>query len=104
MNTRRLLAHLTAVGQSKDHALAMLTDLLQQQRRVLGPSHPDTLDTRHELYALWATTGQTDQAREAFADLLADRNRIQGPNHPQTLRARQALQDLTHQDEEGQTG
>ena len=57
MNDRHSLADWT--GEAGDPAAArdQLAALLPIRERVLGPEHPDTLDTRHIL-AYW--TGITD--------------------------------------------
>ncbi|MGC1720598.1 MAG: NACHT domain-containing protein, partial [Isosphaeraceae bacterium] len=52
----------------------------------LGPGHPDTLTTRHNI-ASW--TGEVGEAREAlrlYRELLPDQERVLGRDHPNTLR------------------
>ncbi|MEV5540077.1 tetratricopeptide repeat protein [Saccharopolyspora shandongensis] len=57
----------------------------------LGPDHPDTLTTRHNL-AFWrGEAGDAAGAAAAFEELLADRLQVLGPDHPDTLRTRSDL-------------
>jgi len=59
--------------------------------RVLGPEHPDTLSTRHNL-AFWrGEAGDAAGAVAAFAELLPIRERVLGPEHPDTLSTRHNL-------------
>jgi tetratricopeptide (TPR) repeat protein len=71
-------------------AVAELRDLVGVQVRVLGPDHPATLATRHEL--AWAMRdhhghSKTEIERE-LRDVLAARLRVLGPDHPDTLATR----------------
>ena len=59
--------------------------------RVLGPDHPDTLITRHDLARGQADNGDTTGAVAAFRDLLPDMVRVLGPDHPDTLTTRHNL-------------
>ena len=61
----------------------------------LGPDHPDTLTTRHNI-AFW--TGEVGDAREAlrlFPELLPDRERVLGRDHPDTLTTRHNIASWT---------
>ena len=58
---------------------------------MLGPDHPDTLRTRHDI-ALWRReAGDRAGAVAAAQELLADRVRVLGPNHPDTLWTRHLI-------------
>ncbi|WP_316763139.1 FxSxx-COOH system tetratricopeptide repeat protein [Streptomyces herbicida] len=59
--------------------------------RHLGPDHPDTLITRHDLAHWQGRAGDAAGAMAAFAELLADRRRVLGDNHPHTLTTRSHL-------------
>ena len=96
----RLSEHLWAIGRS-EAALSALPELPTPADNLalwqswhsnllqrLGPGHPDTLTTRHNI-AYW--TGQAGDARgalELFTALLPDRQRVLGPGHPDTLATR----------------
>ena len=58
------------------------------RERVLGPEHPDTLVTRHELARWTGEAGDAAAARDQYAALLPLRERVSGPDHPDTLAAR----------------
>ena len=61
----------------------------------LGPDHPDTLTTRHNI-AFW--TGEVGDAREAlrlFTELLPDQERVLGRDHPDTLTTRNNIATWT---------
>ena len=105
----RLSEHLWAMGRS-EAALSALPELPTPADNLalwqswhrnllqrLGPGHPDTLTTRHNL-AYW--TGQAGDARGALelaTALLPDRQRVLGPDHPNTLTTRHNLAYWTGQ-------
>ncbi|MFI0901340.1 FxSxx-COOH system tetratricopeptide repeat protein [Streptomyces sp. NPDC020983] len=60
----------------------------------LGPDHPDTLTSRHNLASLRGHAGDAAGAAAAFAELLQDRLRVLGPDrpdHPDILASRHNL-------------
>jgi hypothetical protein len=62
---------------------------------ALGPDHPSTLTTRHNV-AVW--TGRTGEAGEALRlsrEVLDARERVLGPDHPDTLAARHEVAFFT---------
>jgi len=68
--------------------LRLLAELLLDRERVLGPDHPDTLRTRHDI-AFW--TGETGEGAEALRlskELRPDVERVLGPEHPDTRAVR----------------
>ena len=69
----------------------MFSMLLPMRERVLGPEHPLTLDTRHDLAHLTGQAGDPAGARDLFAELVPVRERVSGPEHPDTLNARANL-------------
>jgi len=109
----RLSEHLWAVGRP-DAALSELPELPtpadnlalwqswhERLLQPLGPDHPDTLATRHEI-AYWA--GESADARGAlalFTALLPDRQRVLGPDHPDTLATRSNIAAWTGQSRDG---
>lgn len=66
-------------------AAQRLTDLVHQ---ALGPDHPDTLNTRHNLAYWRAQAGDPTGAATAFEELLDDQLRVLEPDHPNTLTTR----------------
>jgi hypothetical protein len=67
------------------------TAMFDTSLRVLGPDHPDTLTTRHNLARWRGASGDPAGAAVSFADLLTDRLRVLGPDHPDTLTTRHNL-------------
>ncbi|MFE6023084.1 tetratricopeptide repeat protein [Streptomyces sp. NPDC056441] len=82
-----------SLGESGQAAAARghFQHLAAETQRCLGPDHPDTLTTRHELARWQGQAGDAAGAATAFAELLADRLRMLGPDHPHTLAARNNL-------------
>jgi hypothetical protein len=58
---------------------------------LLGPDHPHTLTTRHNLARWRGEAGDPAGAATACEQLLADCLRVLGPDHPDTLTARNNL-------------
>ena len=58
---------------------------------VLGPDHPDTLNTRSNLAGAYGDVGRFAEAIELFEQVLADQERVLGPDHPDTLATRNNL-------------
>jgi hypothetical protein len=71
--------------------------LLSIRERVLGPEHPDTLSTRHNLASWTGQAGDAAGARDQYAALLPIRERVRGPRHPDTLSTRHNLAYWTGQ-------
>jgi hypothetical protein len=72
-------------------AAAACEQLLADFLRVLGPDHPDTLATRHNLAHWRGQAGDAAGAATALEQLLADCLRVLGPDHPETLATRHSL-------------
>jgi hypothetical protein len=68
-----------------DGALAGYRDVLAAKQRVLGPDHPSTLTTRHQVAYEMAELGDHDGALAEYRDVLAAKQRVLGPDHPSTL-------------------
>ena len=59
--------------------------MLDTQRRVLGPEHPDTLLTVGTLALTLALEEHYAEAAKLYRELLDANRRVLGPNHPDTL-------------------
>jgi tetratricopeptide (TPR) repeat protein len=59
--------------------------------RVLGPDHPNTIGTRHNLASLLRDRKDYAAAEPMLIEVVADRRRTQGIEHPDSLRALHAL-------------
>ena len=68
-----------------------LTDSVTQAGCILGPDHPDTLASRHNLAGAYQAAGRLDEAIPLCERNLNDSTRILGPNHPSTLTSRNNL-------------
>jgi tetratricopeptide (TPR) repeat protein len=74
-----------------DAASATLVPAVERATRVLGPDHPDTLLSRHNLAYAYESAGRVGEAIGLFEATLADRERVLGADHPATLRSRHNL-------------
>jgi hypothetical protein len=68
-------------------ALADLADLLIDQTRVLGETHPDTLRSRHSQAQWTGESGDFSAAVALFDEAAALWTERAGPDHPEALRA-----------------
>jgi hypothetical protein len=57
----------------------------------MGPDHPHTLTTRHNLAYWRACANETSQAIAELVALVPDRERVLGPDHPHTVVSRHNL-------------
>jgi hypothetical protein len=69
--------------------------------RVLGPQHPVTLVTRHQLAKWTGEAGDPAAARDLLATLLPVFERVLGPQHPDTMTTRHALAKWTRRTDVG---
>jgi len=69
--------------------------LLPVRERVLGPEHPDTLETRFDLEFWTGTAGDAAAARDLCAALLPVYERVLGPEHWITVATRHDLDRWT---------
>jgi plasmid stability protein len=73
------------------HAETQFRDVLAIRLRVLGPDHPDTLTTRHQIAVAMSARGDHPGAEAEYRDVLTTRLRVQGPDHPHTLTTRHQI-------------
>jgi Mrp family chromosome partitioning ATPase/tetratricopeptide (TPR) repeat protein len=76
-----------ALGQPADALLAKEESLLQEQRRVLGPTHPRVLKTARGRAAELRSLGRFADARAEERATWLGFCAVLGENHPDTLRA-----------------
>jgi hypothetical protein len=72
-------------------------DVLTAKQRVLGPDHPSTLTTRHEIAREMAARGDREAAEAEYRDVLSARLRVLGPQHPSTMSTASWLDELAEQ-------
>ena len=68
-----------------------LTESVTQAGCILGPDHPGTLASRHNLAGAYQESGRLDEAIPLYEQNLKDFIRILGPHHPDTLISRNNL-------------
>ena len=69
--------------------------LLPAYERILGPEHPETLNTRNSLAWFTGHAGDPTSARDQLAALLPADERALGAEHPYTLATRNYLAHFT---------
>ncbi|MGW8875663.1 caspase, EACC1-associated type [Streptomyces mirabilis] len=84
-----------AVRQGKDGdwkgAATLLQKIGDEQTRILGPEHFDTLRTLQSYAHSLGGAGEPMTAAQLLRQLLTDHLRLLGPDHEDTLRSRQFL-------------
>jgi len=85
------LYHLIELGDSATQAVAVGEPLTADLERILGPDHPDTLNSRNSLAAAYQAAGRVADAIPLFEQTLVGRERLLGPEHPDTLTSQNNL-------------
>ncbi|WP_354595990.1 tetratricopeptide repeat protein [Streptomyces sp. JL1001] len=92
-----LAATLRAAGAASEELL-LRRHVLDNESRVLGPVHPETLASRNNHAHALNELGEHRQAADLHQRVVADSERVLGPDHPDTLTYRNnhahALSDL----------
>ncbi len=89
------IADYLAFSGSYAAARDLQRQVLDARERLLGPEHPDTLTTRHNLARWTGQAGDPAAARDMYAELLPVVERVSGPEHPGTLTVRGNLAGWT---------
>jgi RNA polymerase sigma factor (sigma-70 family) len=90
--------HLIELGDSTLQAIAVGEPLAEDLDRLLGPDHPDTLNSRNSLAAAYLAAGRVAEAIPLLEQTLAMRQRMLGPDDPETLTSQNNLASA-YQDE-----
>ena len=85
------LYHLIELGDRAPQAIAVGESLTADLERLLGPGHPDTLNSRNSLAAAYLAAGRVADAIPLFEQTLAVLQRQLGPDHPDALTSRNNL-------------
>ena len=85
------LYHLIELGDSAPQAIAVGEPLTADLERLLGPGHPDTLNSRNSLAAAYLAAGRVADAIPLFEQTLVILQRQLGPDHPDTLTSQNNL-------------
>ena len=67
-------------------ALALFNVALEGRRRVLGPEHPDTIQTEHDLASFFVGVERFADAIQILERVLGVQQRVLGTEHWQTIR------------------
>jgi eukaryotic-like serine/threonine-protein kinase len=86
----QLFGRIYAAQDRYPEARRALEQALAEQRRLLGPDHPDAVDTLDELGAVLHTIGDAG-ARSLLEESLDRNRRVHGEEHVRTARALAAL-------------
>lgn len=70
-----------------EQAFHLLQQVFEKQREVLGPDHPDTINTQADL-AVTMDKGNIGNADEGYREVLEVLSKNQRPDHPQSLSVR----------------
>jgi tetratricopeptide (TPR) repeat protein len=85
------LYHLNELGDSAQQAVAVGEPLIGDFERVLGPDHPDMLNSRNNLANAYQAAGRAVEAIPLHQKTFAALQRVLGPDHPDTLSSRNNL-------------
>ena len=85
------LYHLIELGDRAPQAIAVGEPLTADLERLLGPGHPDTLNSRNSLAAAYLAAGRVADAIPLFEQTLVVLQRQLGPDHPDTLTSQNNL-------------
>lgn len=88
---RHQYAYYSACAGNLRDAVAMFRLLADDQARILGPFHQDTLASRHRHAFYTAEAGENAEAVDLFSKLLQDQSEHLGPSHPDTFATRHEL-------------
>jgi RNA polymerase sigma factor (sigma-70 family) len=79
------------LGDSTQLAIAVGEPLAEDLARLLGPYHPDTLNSRNSLAAAYLAAGRVAAAIPLFEQILDVRQRTLGPGDSETLTSQNNL-------------
>ena len=68
--------------------------MIKAEERVLGPDHPDTLDSCYSLAAGLKEQGKTQEAKEFARRATEGARKTLGPDHPSTKKYEKLLAEL----------
>jgi tetratricopeptide (TPR) repeat protein len=86
-----VLYFLNELGDSPRQAIAIGKELTADLERMLGPDHPDTLNSRNNLAEAYREAAQASEAISLYEKNLAACERQMGLKHPVTLVSRDNL-------------
>jgi tetratricopeptide (TPR) repeat protein len=63
-------------------------EVYEIEKSVLGPEHPSTLTTRHNMALVLDNQGKYEEALQAYQEVYEIEKSVLGPEHPSTLTTR----------------
>ena len=99
LTTRLGLAWWTAVTGAAAEGAEMMRTVVTDRIRILGPTHPESLDAASRLGAVLARLGGPSlaEAADVLRSTVPKQERHSGPDHPQTRATRDRLADVLAQ-------
>jgi serine/threonine-protein kinase len=91
---RQVFGRIFAARFQLADATAALEQALAEQRRLLGPDHPDSIESLYQLAMVRQTAGDEKRARVLLEESLERCHRVLGENHGRTARTLAALASL----------
>jgi eukaryotic-like serine/threonine-protein kinase len=88
---RQVFGSIYAARDQYPEARRALEEALAEQRRLLGPDHPEALESLHDLGVLCHHMGDAGRGRQLLEESLERCGRVFGPDHEKTARALVAL-------------
>ena len=92
------LAHTSAMldqGRGRHRAVERhLGRVVAAQQAELGPDHPDTLQSKHDLAVSYAAQNRPEEAECLLVEVFEGRRKRLGPDHPHTITSLQTLAKL----------
>jgi non-specific serine/threonine protein kinase/serine/threonine-protein kinase len=82
MNNLAVLYQREHRNQDAEKLYATVIDI---QRRVNGPTHPETLNALNNLAVLYSVEGKYSEAAPIYENVLEQWRKQLGPEHPRTL-------------------
>ncbi|MFF9575127.1 tetratricopeptide repeat protein, partial [Streptomyces rubiginosohelvolus] len=89
-SANNLAATLDSLGEH-EQARSLHMDTLERHHLILGPDHPDTLNSASNLATALANLRQFRAAEQILGDARARSRRVLGENHPDTQRLTENL-------------
>ena len=83
--SRSIVARLLYNEGGWSTAAELEVQVIEIRKRVLGPEHPDTLTSMHNLALISQNQGRWQEAEELQVQVMEITKRVQGPEHPDTL-------------------
>ena len=92
LDSARQLAWIVAEQESRSaEAIEMDRDLVEVERRELGPNHRTTLATESDLSRILGLAGRYDEAATLCRKVVERQRRVLGIDHPETLESERRM-------------